>query len=136
MWNYIYFIHHLHNKPRDEYTGQESFVYSMMKRNDMAFFPLNKALCLEGKQEDDDQMKELLQVHNKTEGRVGKVESEVAKFQSQFTRENQELKEYLGRVRDKVIKVTEDRHKILGDGLESQKDQKDEERIRPLFASA
>eukprot|EP00759_Apiculatamorpha_spiralis_P036004 PhF_6_TR36372/c0_g2_i1/m.53437 len=48
MWWYIYFIHYLQKKEISEFTGQESFVYDMIKGNDLSFFPLSRALCLDG----------------------------------------------------------------------------------------
>ncbi|KAJ9456238.1 Inositol 1 [Diplonema papillatum] len=119
MWNYIFFIHHLQKKDPDEFTGQESYVHSMMRKGDLSFFPLNKAVCLEGKQEEDDQVKELTAIHADTQKRVEQVEQQVAHFQSQLTKENQDMREYLHGVTTKVVEATAKRHEILG-GLYSQ----------------
>ena len=136
MWNYIFFIHHLQKKDPDEFTGQESYVHSMMRKSDLSFFPLNKAVCLEGKQEEDDQVKELSEVHSATQKRVENVENQVSSFQNQFTKENQDLRDYLQGVSVKVIEATSKRHAILG-GLYAaiQKDHQanqDGLKMRPL----
>ena len=47
MWRYLYFMHHLKRKEQSEYTGQESYVFEKMKRNDLSFFPVNRSRSLE-----------------------------------------------------------------------------------------
>ena len=136
MWNYIFFIHHLQKKDPDEFTGQESYVHSMMNLGDLSFFPLNKAVCLEGKQEEDDQVMELAAIHEDTKKRVEQVESQVSNFQTQFTKETQDMKEYLEGVTTKVVEATAKRHSILG-GLYAaiQKEQQSSQegtKMRPL----
>eukprot|EP01060_Flectonema_neradi_P003622 TRINITY_DN12346_c1_g3_i4.p1 TRINITY_DN12346_c1_g3~~TRINITY_DN12346_c1_g3_i4.p1 ORF type:complete len:2267 (+),score=490.38 TRINITY_DN12346_c1_g3_i4:52-6852(+) len=49
MWCYIYFIHHLRTKEESEFTGQESYVWNLMKALDLSFFPANRAICLQNK---------------------------------------------------------------------------------------
>eukprot|EP01061_Rhynchopus_euleeides_P047402 TRINITY_DN9485_c2_g1_i1.p1 TRINITY_DN9485_c2_g1~~TRINITY_DN9485_c2_g1_i1.p1 ORF type:complete len:443 (+),score=233.20 TRINITY_DN9485_c2_g1_i1:103-1431(+) len=136
MWNYIFFIHHLQKKDPDEFTGQESYVHSMMLKGDLSFFPLNKAVCLEGKQEEDDQVLELTAIHEETKKRVEQVEHQVGNFQTQFTKEAQDMKEYLDGVTTKVVEATAKRHSILG-GLYAaiQKEQQSSQegpKMRPL----
>ena len=53
MWEYLYFMHHLQRKPKDEFTGQESYVWEKMMRRDVSFFPLNKSLAYEKAVRDD-----------------------------------------------------------------------------------
>ena len=136
MWNYIYFVHHLQKKDPDEFTGQESYVHAMMSKGDLSFFPLNKAVCLEGKQEEDDQVVELTAIHEDTKQRVTQVEQQVTNFRQQFTKENEDMKEYLEGVTTKVVEATAKRHSILG-GLYAaiQKEQtvsQDGPKMRPL----
>eukprot|EP01062_Namystynia_karyoxenos_P080737 TRINITY_DN8739_c0_g1_i3.p1 TRINITY_DN8739_c0_g1~~TRINITY_DN8739_c0_g1_i3.p1 ORF type:complete len:2412 (+),score=913.63 TRINITY_DN8739_c0_g1_i3:92-7327(+) len=113
MWNYIFFIHFLRKKNTDEYTGQESFVYNMIEREDLSFFPLNKALCLLGKQEDDDQQAELLNAHQDTDGEVARVERELTDFDAKFRQESANLHEYVKDALAKVTQATMKRHSIM-----------------------
>eukprot|EP01060_Flectonema_neradi_P008971 TRINITY_DN16422_c0_g1_i2.p1 TRINITY_DN16422_c0_g1~~TRINITY_DN16422_c0_g1_i2.p1 ORF type:complete len:2879 (+),score=387.34 TRINITY_DN16422_c0_g1_i2:29-8665(+) len=46
MWNYMFFVFYIANKPRDELTGQESFVYNCLIQNDLRFIPVNTSLAL------------------------------------------------------------------------------------------
>ncbi|KAJ9446410.1 Inositol 1 [Diplonema papillatum] len=46
MWNYLFFVFYLAKKPRDELTGQESFVVDCLTKNDFKFVPLNTSLAL------------------------------------------------------------------------------------------
>ena len=80
LWLYIYFLHHLMKKDASEFTGQESYVHSMIQRHDLAFFPLNKAIILEGKRDEEDRLinigNEDRAVQDKlseVEGRLGEV---------------------------------------------------------------
>lgn len=52
MWNYLYFLHHLRIKPKDDFTGQESYVWDKIQTKDISFFPLN-ALVLQDKEMHD-----------------------------------------------------------------------------------
>merc|ERR1712146_435796 len=47
MWQYLYFMHHLRRKEKSEFTGQESYVYAKLSKNDLSFFPVNRSLSLE-----------------------------------------------------------------------------------------
>eukprot|EP01065_Artemidia_motanka_P024730 TRINITY_DN29632_c0_g1_i1.p1 TRINITY_DN29632_c0_g1~~TRINITY_DN29632_c0_g1_i1.p1 ORF type:complete len:2468 (+),score=1021.49 TRINITY_DN29632_c0_g1_i1:953-7405(+) len=113
MWNYIFFIHFLRKKPVDEYTGQETYVHSMIEKEDMSFFPLNKALCLQGKQEEDDQQAELLSAHAETDAEVTQVERQVQAFSDRFRKENQDLRDYVHMTLNKVTLATAKRHSIM-----------------------
>ena len=46
MWQFLYFMHHLRLKERNDYTGQESYVADKIRENDLSFFPHGKALSL------------------------------------------------------------------------------------------
>ena len=52
MWNYLFFVHHLKNKPSQEYTGQESFVSEKLSQQDFTWIPVGRARVLEQKKED------------------------------------------------------------------------------------
>eukprot|EP00760_Papus_ankaliazontas_P031379 PhM_4_TR5257/c0_g1_i1/m.41768 len=55
MWYYIYFMHHLQKKDPSEFTGQESYVHDRIAVRDLRFFPLSRALCLDGRTDTDDE---------------------------------------------------------------------------------
>eukprot|EP00667_Euglena_gracilis_P000026 EG_transcript_26 len=44
LWDYFFFLQHLELKPQDDYTGQESYVFNKLQRNDISFFPMNMAM--------------------------------------------------------------------------------------------
>eukprot|EP00760_Papus_ankaliazontas_P013904 PhM_4_TR15917/c0_g1_i1/m.26253 len=46
VWNYLYFMHHLQRKEKDDYTGQESYVCEKLSENDINFFPSGTCLSL------------------------------------------------------------------------------------------
>merc|ERR1712054_635102 len=45
---------YLKTKDETEYTGLESFVAEMIEAEDMAFYPSNKAMCLDADDEEED----------------------------------------------------------------------------------
>merc|ERR1712196_682586 len=47
MWDYVFFLTYLQQKPSTEYTGQESYVASMHKDSNVKFFPIKRALSIE-----------------------------------------------------------------------------------------
>ncbi|XP_015786315.1 inositol 1,4,5-trisphosphate receptor type 1-like isoform X2 [Tetranychus urticae] len=48
MWHYLYFMILLRTKPKTEFTGPETYVYKLMEKNDWTWFPIRKAMSLEG----------------------------------------------------------------------------------------
>lgn len=55
MWKYCYYIVYLLVKDPTEYTGLETYVSEMVEEEDMNFYPLEQALCMEddGEEEED-----------------------------------------------------------------------------------
>lgn len=47
MWSYCFFYRYLIEKSKEDFTGQESFVWAMLQKNNLNFLPLGKAICLE-----------------------------------------------------------------------------------------
>lgn len=47
LWQYVFFIIYLNSKDTTEYTGIESYVAEKLVQDDIAWFPFNKAICLE-----------------------------------------------------------------------------------------
>jgi hypothetical protein len=49
MWQYLWFKMHLAQKDPTEYTGQEQYVQRLLDKPSTKFFPVKKAMCIEGK---------------------------------------------------------------------------------------
>lgn len=49
MWNYLFFRAYLEEVDTTEMTGQETFVYNEMNLNSIKFYPIKKALGIEGR---------------------------------------------------------------------------------------
>merc|ERR1712205_299431 len=54
MWRYVHYIIFLAQKDCNDYTGIESYVAQMIEDEDMNFFPLEKAMCLEAEEDEED----------------------------------------------------------------------------------
>jgi hypothetical protein len=54
MWKYAFYIVYLLQKDPTEYTGLETFVFKMIEEEDMNFYPLHKAMCLDNDDEEED----------------------------------------------------------------------------------
>eukprot|EP01059_Diplonema_ambulator_P036495 TRINITY_DN9103_c0_g1_i1.p1 TRINITY_DN9103_c0_g1~~TRINITY_DN9103_c0_g1_i1.p1 ORF type:complete len:2700 (+),score=824.86 TRINITY_DN9103_c0_g1_i1:45-8144(+) len=61
MWLYVFFLVHLRLKEVSEFNGQESYVYDKVKMMDLSFFPLNKALAVDHKKQEDEDTTDHLQ---------------------------------------------------------------------------
>ncbi len=46
VWSYLYFVMHLRNKERTEYTSHEQYVADLVDRDSISFFPMGVALDL------------------------------------------------------------------------------------------
>jgi inositol 1,4,5-triphosphate receptor type 1 len=44
MWQYVFFLVYLHQKDPNNYTGAESHVDTLVKKNDAAWFPVNQVI--------------------------------------------------------------------------------------------
>jgi len=53
MWKYSYYMVYLLGKDPTEYTGLETYVSEMVEEEDMNFYPLEKALCMEDEEEEE-----------------------------------------------------------------------------------
>lgn len=53
MWAFVSFIVYLWEQDKDDDDGLEQFVRRAVDANDIAWFPLNKAMCLESEEEED-----------------------------------------------------------------------------------
>jgi len=52
LWNYLYFFIYLELKDKDEFTAAEEYVYEKRQNGDIAYFPIDKAICLLKKKKD------------------------------------------------------------------------------------
>lgn len=57
MWNYLYFFIYLWEQDKDDDDGMEQFVRRCLDKNDIAWFPIGRALCLN--QESRDEIQEV-----------------------------------------------------------------------------
>lgn len=42
MWNYLYYIAYIKDKPSTNYTGIETYVAECLKNNDISWFPIDE----------------------------------------------------------------------------------------------
>jgi len=54
MWKYLAYVVYIDQKDQNDYTGLESYVSEMIEEEDMNFYPLDKALCMEEEEEEVD----------------------------------------------------------------------------------
>ena len=78
LWFYVYFIHHLFKKDVAELTGQESYVHRLLLKQDLGFFPLNKAIVLEGKREEEDRLLYIAREDKVVRDRLADIELRVS----------------------------------------------------------
>jgi len=45
-WDYIYFLVYLHEKNKEDFNGTESYIFEKYKKQDISWFPIEQALCL------------------------------------------------------------------------------------------
>ncbi|KAF7730560.1 hypothetical protein EC973_001941 [Apophysomyces ossiformis] len=87
IWQYLFFLVHLKNKDRTEYTGPESYVAACLKDANYSFFPINRALCLRQVDENDEERLEKLEEHTLTLlDRISKLEEHIEKMTETHTR--------------------------------------------------
>ena len=80
MWAYVSFIIYLWEQDKDDDDGLEQFVRRSVDNNDIAWFPLNKAMCLEAEDEEDvnDELRE--EINNTTGVMVENMKSSKIKI--------------------------------------------------------
>ncbi|ORY28919.1 hypothetical protein BCR33DRAFT_724882 [Rhizoclosmatium globosum] len=53
VWHYLFFLVHLELKDKTEYTSHETFISESLGKNDLSFFPINRAIALKNWEESD-----------------------------------------------------------------------------------
>ena len=89
LWHYLYFIMYLRIKETTEYTGPEQFVAEMAKAKDLTFIPNLQALCLNVKEEEEEQKslqiaKDLSNISNSTRNGIQMLSTAIDKLQNNF----------------------------------------------------
>jgi len=46
MWNYLFYIAYIYHKDKNEFNGTESYVYELIEREEIKWFPVDKAICI------------------------------------------------------------------------------------------
>merc|ERR1711871_797046 len=54
MWKYLYYLVYLKTKDETEYSGLESYVASLTADDNVGFYPVNKSMCLDADDEEED----------------------------------------------------------------------------------
>jgi len=54
MWKYLYYMVYLKTKDASDYTGVESYVTALMEEEDVGFYPVNRSMCLDADEEEED----------------------------------------------------------------------------------
>ena len=44
MWHYIWLIMHLEDKPREDYTGAEEYIWQLYSKKNIMFFPIKQVI--------------------------------------------------------------------------------------------
>ena len=83
IWNYLYFIFLLWEQDKDDDDGMEQYVRRAIEANEIAWFPLNKAIRLDAAKGGDDLFNmKLRKSINQIESSIG---SKMEKFQTTLT---------------------------------------------------
>ncbi|KAJ3106266.1 hypothetical protein HDU97_006717 [Phlyctochytrium planicorne] len=53
IWHYLFFLVHLQTKDPTELTSHETYVTELLLKNDISFFPVNRAMSLNRQESDD-----------------------------------------------------------------------------------
>ncbi|KAI8977223.1 hypothetical protein BDF20DRAFT_988226 [Mycotypha africana] len=84
IWQYLFFLVHLKNKDRTEYTGPESYVAGCLKNADYSFFPINRALGLQKEEQDDsERLNRLEELNQALLNKIEKLEESLDKLAQQ-----------------------------------------------------
>ena len=78
MWHYMYFIIYLQNRPVTKFTGSETYVWEQLSAENIGWFPMQRAIVLSH----DAGESAARQAQRRTETRLDKVESALAKVTS------------------------------------------------------
>ncbi|GAN04326.1 conserved hypothetical protein [Mucor ambiguus] len=90
IWQYLFFLVHLRNKDRTEYTGPESYVAGCLKNADYSFFPINRALGLATDEQDDtERLDRLEEMNQQLLDKLAKLEEHLDKLTDHQIRSRQ-----------------------------------------------
>jgi hypothetical protein len=106
MWKYAYYMVYLETKDPTEYTGLETYVSEMVEEEDMNFYPLEKALCMEddGEEEEDPFQTEVNQKLVDLENSTTMIKNTLAEIKAESNINQQITMSY---AKDRIAKVNE-----------------------------
>eukprot|EP01065_Artemidia_motanka_P042661 TRINITY_DN5763_c0_g1_i1.p1 TRINITY_DN5763_c0_g1~~TRINITY_DN5763_c0_g1_i1.p1 ORF type:complete len:2981 (+),score=515.22 TRINITY_DN5763_c0_g1_i1:142-9084(+) len=119
MWCYIYFLHHLREKDPVTFTGPESFVYQQIQQHDLSFFPLNKAIALEGKRDDDDLLQDVPETEQELQTLLSTVKIRLADVHQQWYKQYSEHKQQVRYLCESAVRALNDQEKLSGQSDQS-----------------
>lgn len=108
MWHYLSFIILVKVKDPTEFTGPESYVYSMIQKENRDWFPRMKAMSLsdaEGESEQNELRTLQTQLHN-TNQLIATLSRQLGELREQMT-EQRKQKQRMGFLQSKSMPATE-----------------------------
>ena len=96
MWQYLWFKIHLNGKDPTEYTGQEQYVQRLLDKPSTKFFPVKKAMCIEGKS--DNVKKDMMGLFTRVEAlqtNGSRTQMQIASMQEEMERMQQQQEKCL-----------------------------------------
>eukprot|EP01061_Rhynchopus_euleeides_P014015 TRINITY_DN24300_c0_g1_i2.p1 TRINITY_DN24300_c0_g1~~TRINITY_DN24300_c0_g1_i2.p1 ORF type:complete len:1573 (+),score=627.49 TRINITY_DN24300_c0_g1_i2:63-4781(+) len=115
LWYYIYFLHHLLKKDVAELTGPESYVYKMIQKQDLGYFPLNKAIVLEGKREEEDRLLYIANDDRQLQDKLVDIETKLSQVHQVWRKSHQEQKQDVSQLCESAVRTVVDAHKATED---------------------
>eukprot|EP00298_Acanthocystis_sp_HF-20_P023196 c3172_g1_i1.p1 GENE.c3172_g1_i1~~c3172_g1_i1.p1 ORF type:complete len:105 (-),score=34.25 c3172_g1_i1:39-353(-) len=90
----MYFIIHIQNKPQNDFTGPESYVWNRMQEGSLDWFPKNKAIrLLEQLQQEEEVQNQMKKAVDTTHERAQELAEMVVKLSNWSTKVSVSLEE-------------------------------------------
>lgn len=90
IWNYLYYIVYLQSKDKLEYNGTESYIFDKLQKDDLSWFPIQRAMSLNYKTLEDDQE----EIKTLIDERLANFETKLFNFIALNFPGNSNLKQY------------------------------------------
>ena len=101
MWDYMFFKLYLEEKDPTDFTGLETYCWELIQQNKITWFPIKKAIIIEGRNKEKKDVPGLYRRLGGLEGKVAPIKAELRHLREVQEEQKATVKE----VRDEIAAV-------------------------------
>ena len=107
MWQYLFIRLYLFNTDPTEMTGQETYIYEAFKQNSIPFYPIKKAMVIEGRNKQKKDLPSLFLKLDKLDNKIEKTQEELEYEREKTEEESKKLNAQLEKIITRLDQISQ-----------------------------